>query len=183
MLAILSSLPKSVTRTIRLDEDLDTAIQDRARDSKMAVNYLVNRAVRRLIEWDIPSEQIGMVAMPMTLVTSLFGQIDEQSCTKLGKMVSVEFFKPFAEYLFGEFSVYTSIMLFKRIAEYGRSFVFDTSSDSRKHLLVLRHGRGRKLSVYYASLIEGVFHDLLGRQVEVEYTDALCMSQLANSVS
>jgi hypothetical protein len=174
---VLAALPKSVTRTVRLDEDLDHAIQQRAKDSRVTVNFLVNRAIRKLVEWDIPSANVGMVVVPSVLHDRLFDAVDEQVCRELGHSIAAEFYKPFAEFLFGEFSVNTAILLFKRMSEYGGRFVFDDSRDTRKYVVIIRHGSGQKMSHYYGGLIEGIFRDILGKQLKLQCTQALCIAQ------
>jgi hypothetical protein len=170
-------MPKSVTRTVRLEEDLDLAIQDRARDLRVTVNFLVNRAVRKFVEWDIPSEKFGMVIIASALLNKLFDEVDEQTCFKLGRSIAVEVFRPFMEYLFGELTVRASILLLKRASEYGGRFVFDEARDTKKHILIIRHDLGQKGSMYYSGLLEGVFRDLLGKHLKVDCTAALCIAQ------
>ena len=39
-------MPKNVTRTVRLDDVLDRAIQEKAKEANTSVNFLVNRLIR-----------------------------------------------------------------------------------------------------------------------------------------
>jgi len=89
-------MPKSVTRTVRLDKDLDDAIQRRAEEEKITVNFLVNRTVRKLVEWDIPARKFGLVIAPEGLLSTLIDRYDDESCIGLGRASAREYIKPFA---------------------------------------------------------------------------------------
>jgi hypothetical protein len=171
-------MPKNVTRTVRLDDDLDRALQDRARDANVSVNFLVNKLIRKFIDWDVPAERVGTVHVPSILIKRLYEEIDDGEAESLGVWIGHEFYQPFCKYLFGELTFETSIVAFKRMSEYGGRFVFDSSSDKKNHILVLRHGAGQKLSAYYAGLLRGVYEELLKMEVKVECTRDLCIAQI-----
>ena len=44
-------MPKNVTRTVRLEDTLDRAIQEKAKEANTSVNFLVNRLIRKYIDW------------------------------------------------------------------------------------------------------------------------------------
>ena len=50
----------NVTRTIRLEKDLDSLIQKMAKDERMTVNGFVNQLLTRYAEWDRYSDSWGM---------------------------------------------------------------------------------------------------------------------------
>lgn len=174
-------MPKSVTRTIRLDEDLDRVIQNRARNENASVNFLMNSIIRKFVEWDIPAEKIGLRSIPEALLSRLIGEKDDEKCNELGRWVAREVFRPLAEYIFGDLSIHTSVQVFKRISQYAGRLRFDDTTDSRKHILILGHNQGHSMSKYYGGVMEGVFHDLLGKQLILECTDSLCIAQLEAS--
>jgi hypothetical protein len=173
-------MPKSVTRTVRLDKDLDDAIQRRAEEEKITVNFLVNRTVRKLVEWDIPARKFGLVIAPEGLLSTLIDRYDDESCIELGRASAREYIKPFAEYLYGEFSLETSILLFRRSSQYGGRWEFDDVvdvADSRKHILVFKHNQGHKWAKYYHGLMVETFRILLGKDAKVESTDYVIIAQ------
>jgi hypothetical protein len=173
-------VPKSVTRTLRLDADLDDAIQRRAAEEKITVNFLFNRTVRKLVEWDVPARKFGLVMTPEGLLNKLIDKFDDASCLELGRMSASEYFKPLAEYLYGEFSLTTSILLLRRSSQYGGRWEFDDVADvadSRKRILILTHNQGPKWARYYHGMILATFRDLLGKNVKVESTDYVLIAQ------
>jgi hypothetical protein len=174
------AMPKSVTRTVRLDDDLDMAIQNRANESHVSVNFVVNRLIRKFIEWDIPAEKFGLGPVAAILLNRLFDEVDEATSAELGKWAAHEFFSPFCRYLFGELTYETSILTFRRASEYGNRYTFDTTSDARNRIIVLRHNGGSKVSSFYAGMFKGIYSDILKMEPNIESTHDYCIVQLRN---
>jgi hypothetical protein len=66
-----------VTRTLRLEEDLDKAIVRRASNEKVSVNFLVGRSLRKMVDWDIPVMDFGMAVIPEILLNRFSSDKDE----------------------------------------------------------------------------------------------------------
>jgi predicted hydrocarbon binding protein len=163
---------------VRLDDELDRAIQNRARESNVSVNFLVNRCIRKYIEWDIPAEKFGLGPVAAILLNRLFDEVDEETSAEIGRWAAREFFAPFCRYLFGEFTFETSILTFRRASEYGSRYIFDTTSDARNRIIVLRHNGGQKISSFYAGIFKGIYSDILKMELNVESTRDYCVAQL-----
>ncbi len=177
-------MPKSVTRTLRVEEELDRAIAKRASKERVSVNFLVNRSLRKLIEWDAPISELGLVVVPKLLLDRLTDGKDGQNFEENGRSVARGFLRPATQYILGEFTVSSSIEILRRSSLYtGRfSFDFDEGHDSRKQVLILRHDQGNLWSRYFFGLLDETFKVQLGEQARIEYTDSLCIVQL-NAVS
>lgn len=172
-------VPKTRTRTVRLDQDLDDSIQKRAKQENITVNFLINSTIRKLVEWDIPMKKLGMVTSPEGLLNKLIEKHSDEACLELGRESVREDFIPAAEYLFGEFSPRTSILLFRLASHYAGWWEFDDVADvmdARKQILIFRHHRGHKWAKYYQGLIEGVYRSL-GKPLKIECTDYVCVVQ------
>lgn len=174
-------MPKSVTRTLRIDEDLDRAIGKRASKERVSVNSLVNRSLRKLVDWDIPLLELGAVVVPKLLIDRMAEDKDEQKFGEYGREVARDFLKPATLYVTGEFTVASSIEMLRRSALYSGRFRFDFGEghDSRKQVLMIRHDQGRLWSSYFAGLLDETFKVLLGEELRIEYTDSICIAQLA----
>jgi hypothetical protein len=162
---------------MRLDEELDQALRNRAKEERVTVNSLMNRVLWKFIEWDLPCSKIGMVGVSQVTVTKFLTEVDDEKLTELGKQIAWEFVKPFIEYLYGKLSVDSSILFFKRMSHYANRFEFDATVEGGRRTLVLRHNMSQKWSRYYSGLAEGLYHDLLGKQAKIDSTDELCMVQ------
>jgi len=176
-------MPKTVTRTVRIDEDVDKAIQERAKEANTSVNYLLNSLMRKYIDWDLPGEKFGLDRFSSGLVNLLFDEVDDKSAYDLGRRMAREFYEPFATYLFGELTFETSLLFFRRASDYGGRHDFDINSDKKHHVLVLRHNGGQKLSKFYGGVFDGVYSEILKIEVKVESTKDYCIVRLPVSAS
>ena len=173
-------LPKSVTRTLRIDQALDRALSKRAQSERVSVNFLVGRCIRRFIEWDAPVSEFGMVSAPRLMLDELITAKDGDALERLGRQVAREFLKPATEFIMGEFTTEGAAEILRRAALYGRRFGFDFGDgrDDRSWVIVLRHEQGAKWARYYAGLLDETFRVLLGRTMKIASTDTLCVAQL-----
>lgn len=173
-------MPKSVTRTVRVDEELDKAVAKRAADEGVSVNFIVGRALRKMTDWDMPGVKLGFVTTSSALLSLLGEGYGEDEMKAQGRRIARDFMKPATEYMFGKFSLDSSIELLRRSSIYGgrMSFDFVEGSDSRKSVLLIKHGQGRKWSSYYSGMLEETFNVLLGYPGRSTQTDSLCIMQL-----
>jgi hypothetical protein len=176
-------LPKSVTRTLRVEEELDRAIAKRASKEGVSFNFLATRSLRKFIEWDVPIVELGMVVVPSLVLDRLASGKGEKELEEYGREVARDLIKPATVYVTGEFTVASAIEVMRRSSQYsGRfSFDFDDGLDSRNQVLIVRHEHGRVWSSYFAGLLDETFRVLLGKDVKVEFTDSLCIVQLSRS--
>ncbi len=171
---------RSVTRTLRIDEDLDTSIQRIAADENVTINSLVCRTLTKMVEWDRPGQKIGLVSTPSTLLGKLLSDRDDGSCEELGRWAAREVFVPFIQFLFGEVSVTNALLFFKRASRYGQ-FTFDETGDSGKHILILKQTHGPNWTSYYGGLMKEIFHGVLGKKFAAEYRSDMLIAQLDTS--
>lgn len=160
---------------MRLDGELDTAIQGRAKESNVSVNFLFNRLARKYIEWDLPAERFGLGPVAAILLNRLFDQVNEEEAGELGRWTAHEFFSPFCRYLFGELTVDATISTFRRASDYGGRYTFDSTSDSRSRVIILRHNGGPKISSFYTGVFKGLYSDILKMQINAESTHDYCV--------
>jgi hypothetical protein len=176
----LELMPKSVTRTIRIDDDLERSITKISKDDGISVNFVINTAVRSYSEWNVIAKKFGFVSVVQPFLNKLIDRFSEEECEDLGRVSGSEYFKPLAEYQFGELTFASSVETFRRLARYGGRYTFDSVTDGKTHVLFLRHGNGRKWSFYQRGLFKSVYLDILGLDLKTEVTDDLCMAQVKN---
>jgi hypothetical protein len=159
---------------------LDRAIASVAAKQRVSVNFLVNKCIRKYVEWDRPSVEFGIVTIPKLLLDVLVKEKDGEALEQYGREVARDYLRPAAMYLVGEFTVASAIEVLRRGAVYGGSFSFDVEEgrDSRHRVIVLRHDQGRLWSRYFRGLLEETFRVLLGEETEIICTDSLCVVQM-----
>jgi len=79
-------MPKkgSVTRSVRIEKDADERLRVLADQGDTSVNTLVNRALRKFVEWDAYGEKFGFVTMPNVILVKLMEYLTEEEAREIG---------------------------------------------------------------------------------------------------
>ena len=162
----------SVTRTIRIERDVDEFLRKFGDREGVSVNLLVNKAIRRLVEWDIYAEKFGLVALPTSLVERMMNVLTDEEAADLGRWVGENLLSEFITFWFKEVSLQAMVIGFPRLeSRYGRAFEYQEHVGDGRWTIILKHGSGPKWSVYYAELLRSAFKHLLKTDIDVEKTD------------
>ena len=170
----------SVTRTIRIERDVDEFLRKFGEREGVSVNLLVNKAIRRLVEWDIYADKFGLVALPSSLVERLMEHLTDVEAAELGRWVGRNVLPEFMTFWFKEVSLQSMVVGFPRLtSRYGRSFEYEEHAKDGKWTVILKHGAGAKWSIYYEELIRTSFQELLKTEVATEKTDDQVVARFA----
>ena len=162
----------SVTRTIRIDRDVDDFLRKFGDREGVSVNLLVNKAIRRLVEWDIYAEKFGLVALPSSLIERMMERLSDDEASELGRWVGQNLIPEFITFWFKEVSLQAMVIGFPRLqSRYGRAFEYEEHVDGGKWTIILKHSAGSKWSVYYEALLKIAFRDMLQTDLLIEKTD------------
>jgi hypothetical protein len=163
----------SVTRTIRIERDVDEFLRKFAEREGISVNFLVNKAIRRLVEWDVFAEKFGMVALPGSLLVKVMDSLSDGEAADLGEWVGKNLLPEFLTFWFKEASLQTVVMGYSRLsARYARAFEYEERAKEGKWTVVFKHGSGMRWSRYYEALVRTALGGLLkGAEIKTERTD------------
>jgi hypothetical protein len=162
----------TTTRTVRIEDTIDRALHGLAADEGVSVNYLVNRALRKLVEWDAHAERFGVVSVPTAQLDRMMGYLTEEQARDFGAWVGNNLVREFLTFWFKDVSARTLMQAYPRLSsQYGRLFEYVESSDGSRWTIVLKHGGGRKWSVYYEELLRAMFREILGVEASIAATD------------
>lgn len=163
----------SVTRTIRIERDVDDFLRKFADREGISVNFLVNKAIRRLVEWDVFAEKFGMVSMPSSLLVKMMDALSDAEAAELGAWVGKNLLPEFLTFWFKEVSLQSVVVGYSRLtARYARAFEYEEYVKEGRWTIVLKHGGGPRWSIYYEALLRTVLQVLLkGAEAQMERTE------------
>jgi hypothetical protein len=174
-----NTLPSSITtRTIRLDDDLNREIEQLSKTEGTSVNFVINSALREYVEWSIIGRKFGMGSYSNPLANRLILKFGDDEVKELGKWAAREILVPFAQYQFGELTLRSFLEGFRRFSKYSGRFKFDYIEKGDTHIMLLKHGAGRKWSVYFSSFLQTVFEELLKIDAKIEMTDDIVIGKI-----
>lgn len=162
----------SVTRSVRIEKDADDRLRQLAGQGDTSVNTLVNRALRKLVEWDAYSEKFGFVTMPGVILVKLMDCLTEEEARDLGIWAGKNLLKEYITFWFKEMTQETLLEGFpKLLAKYGRAFAYEELAEDDRTVIILKHSGGTRWSTFYEEAIRTAFREHLQREVRVEKSE------------
>ena len=172
----------TVTRTLRLDEDLDQALEKLAREEGESVNVLASRALRKLVEWDFQAGKVGLVSIDKDTLIRLMDKQTPDEAKELGRSAVTEVVVPDMLYLFGAITIDSGLRLVSVIDRYMLRIDSEYSFRDGRHHLTLRHSMGPKWSAFYAGAVEELLAKNLAMDVVSTMTDDACFFEFQPKV-
>jgi predicted transcriptional regulator len=167
----------SVTRTIRLEKELDEALQRIAKSEKVTVNSLVNRSLTKFVDWDIHADKFGMIALRPALAIELMERQSVDEARELGRKAARDSARQAVEFLYIGVTLPNVIEFLRRFGRYGGRYDFEESREGRKHVILLRQAMGLKWSTFNEGLVRGLLEDEMGLKIEVSVSPDLCLAR------
>jgi hypothetical protein len=166
------SSKSSVTRSVRIEKDADERLRLLAEQGDASVNTLVNRALRKFVEWDAYGEKFGFITMPAIILVKLMDCLTDEEARELGGWAGRNLVKEYIMFWFKELTPETLLEGFpKLLAKYGRAFAYEELVEDDRRIIILKHGSGPRWSTFYEEMIRVAFREHLQRDVRVEKTE------------
>ena len=160
---------KTTTRAFRIDDSVDRQLREWAEREGVTASFLANKAIRRLVEWDMFAERFGFIAMPKEALSRMIEFLSEEEVRQLGRWVGENVYRAFTTFMFKHLDLETVLeVLPKLTSRYTKAFEYEEQRDGRRITIVLRHGRGRKYSLYYEEVARALFADMAVRGIRTE---------------
>ncbi len=159
----------SVTRSVRIEKDADERLRQLAEQSDTSVNTLVNRALRKFVEWDAFGEKFGFVTMPSVILTKLMDHLTDEEARALGTWAGKNLLKEYITFWFKEVTPETLLEGFPRLfAKYAHAFTYEEHAEDDYRVIILKHGGGPKWSTFYEEAATTAFRELISREIRAE---------------
>ncbi|OLB46882.1 MAG: hypothetical protein AUG17_00535 [Crenarchaeota archaeon 13_1_20CM_2_53_14] len=170
LLSTRNSDTRSITRTVRIDEDVQDAIEHLAEQQNLSVNALVNKALRKFAFWDAALEKFEAIATPSQLLVKMMDYLSDQNAKELARSAGTNIAKELMQFMFKQVNLDSVLRHFELQGVHHVSIHFDHANEGDAHTIVMRHTMGPKWSIFYEELIRSLFSEL-GIMIELERLD------------
>ncbi len=151
----------SETRTIRLDGDVLFKIEELAKQESVSISFIINKALRRHVEWEIYAEKFGFMMTFTARMRRLYDSLSDEEARTLGRQSAENEYSEFINFWFKKIDFDTTLKALDLLgSEYSRNFKFDHSYDGNVHTIIFKHDRGARTSAYYAEIAKVLFNRL-----------------------
>ena len=166
-----SSRPKTLTRTLRLEDELDKTLVKLAESETVSVNLLINRALTRYVEWDAYIAKFGLLSISKRLMRMLFDHLTDAEAREMGRQSGKDAGPELVTFWYKRFDLENTLKAFEDlVSRYSNNFQLERQYDGKVHTMILKHDTGLKASAYYAESVKAIF-SLLGMKVETTETE------------
>jgi hypothetical protein len=169
-----------VTRTLRIDSNLEQGIEELADREGVSFNLVANRCFRRLLEWDATAERFGFAQVPLYALQRVFSILTEDQAREMGREAGSNMMPELILFWFKRIDKEAAIEQLSLSAKYARLFTFEHHGDEKSDTVLLKHNRGPRASTYYSELLRALFQ-ALDCEVETQETDGQVVATIRSS--
>ena len=164
-------LPRLTRRTFAIERELSEKIDDLVEGHPLEVNLLVNKALRRYVEWGRFVDDFKLVTIDPLLLELFWSHLTVDEAREVGLKSGNNRVVEFILYYFRKIDLDSVLKIFRVIgAEYSNVYVYSESDDEGNRTIILRHSMGRSASAYYGASLKAL-SSRLGMKVEVTATE------------
>lgn len=171
---------KTVTRAIRVDEDLDKGLATIASKEGTSVNFIVNKALRKYVDWDYLAGKYGVTSDFAAASAKLLDYLSDEEVIDFGRWVANKLFREYVTFWFKRIDFETILKAIRLLGVAG-NFQYDEYFGNDVRSIVCKHNSGRKRSRFYAEMFKDVFKELADTEVKIESTENQVLVQFSTS--
>lgn len=162
---------RSITRTVRMDEDIDFRLVAKAERERQSVNVIINRALRVYVEWTQHAKMFEHATVSSALLEKMMNYLTADQARELGKWSGMNTLSEMTSMLFGGIRLTSIIGTLALMAKYSGRFVLEHTFENGKHYLILHHGAGLKWSQFYEQFLIAGIQNAQVKQFDVKITE------------
>jgi hypothetical protein len=164
---------KTVFRSVRLTQELDSILRDDAEASNMSVNGLINRIMTKYVEWDRHTERFGFISFAKQTFRSILNEVDDSKVEQIATNTASLTLKTVTLFWFKKLNLKTLLKTISNYCKYSGLGTSEIEVNGALFTMTFHHDLGRKYSIYLKNAISQFVKTALGTVPETEATDDL----------
>jgi hypothetical protein len=163
---------KTILRTIRLSEEIDTLLERDAQKQNISTNALVGKIMARYVEWDRIIEKLDFVSFPNTFFVALINEVSDEKLQEIASQEAIRQIQNQTIWDFGKTDFDTFLKTILLVGKYGiASDISVESWGEGSYVITLHHRWGKKGVVFFRSFFESSIRSELGVQPRIDIAD------------
>jgi hypothetical protein len=162
---------RTATMTFRIDEDILNVLKKESGRRDISLNILVNHILKQYVEWDMYASKAGMVPVPKPIVCALFDKMTPQETIELASKVGQSAIHDIALFMKGKMDLQSFLSWFEMRMK-NSSIEFSHRVVNCTHTYVMKHEFGYNWSLYYKTLLQLMFSQIFGKQIDISIYDS-----------
>lgn len=146
-------LKKMQPITFRVDNELLEIIRKQAENEKITLNNIINRILKRNVEWYLYEPKISLMPLPKLFLEKLFEKRSEDEIIKLASDVGKNIILDMYLFMNKKFDWILFLRWFE-IRMKNSPIKIDHITFNSKKIFIMKHDLGEKWSLYHKTIFE-----------------------------
>ena len=174
-------MDRRTRRTFTIDPDVSEKIDTLVGGHSLEINVLVNKAIRRYVEWGRYVDSFRLVTSDPRLMKMLWSHVPVEEARKMGTRNGNDTVVEFILYYFRKLDMNSVLDVFRVIgAGYANAYLYSEFGDSKNRTVILRHGMGRGASAFYGASLKALCNRL-GVGVDLDESDDQLICKISSA--
>jgi hypothetical protein len=158
------SKKKTILRTIRIDKDLDEALDKDAEEHGVSENALISSILAKYIEWDRYAEKFGRVSLPSEALKAIIEATEQDKLRTAAEEFATSVPKDYIMFHYRKLDVEACLLHLSFLSRYAGMFKYEVQKEQeRNYTITIHHKFGEKWSYWLKEAISiGLFKNVLG---------------------
>jgi hypothetical protein len=166
---------KTVLRTIRLSEDLETKLERLAAEKGIAMNALVSSALTKFALWDHLTERFGFVTVSKALFKDLLDSSDPEKLQEFATTHRPQVMKDMMMFWFQDVNVDNFLEFLTMRGRYGLDIKVEIKREGNNLTLIVTHDFGPPYTKFLKTALDSEFRSLFQIVPTIDTTESSVM--------
>jgi hypothetical protein len=155
---------RTVLRTIRIDKDLDDALDKDAKEHGVSENALISSILAKYIEWDRYAEKFGRVSLPGEALKAIIEATEPDKLRSAAEEFTASVPKDYIMFHYRKLDIEACLSHLSFLSRYAGMFKYEVQTEqARNYTVMVHHKFGEKWSYWLKESISvGLFKNVLG---------------------
>ena len=163
---------KTSTFTLRIDEGIAKSLQNDSQLQDISLNTLINKILKRYVEWDSYEPKVGMIPIPKLLVEKLFEKRSTQEIIDLATNVGKNELEDILLFMNKKIDWILFLNWFELRLQNSAIEIVHTV-EANKHTFIMKHGMGENWSLYHKTIFELISKENSKNPVQIKYNSRI----------
>ncbi len=161
---------QTIVRSVRVDSELDNAIQKIARKNRTNYNSLVVSIFSKFVDWDNKAETFGYVSVPREILLLSLQSLDDETIKKIGYELGPTLIREMVQFWFGEVDLRSFMEHMALMSKYQQIANYEFTLSGTRKTITIHHYLGEKWSQFICSLYKSAMREIFAVDPEIEMT-------------
>lgn len=148
---------KTVLRTIRLTQELDSLLQKDSRTKGISVNALISELITKYATWDRFTDKFGFVQVARRTFRHIVNAVDDEQLAKIAEKLGAEMPEAITSFFLHKLNFETLVATLSLFERYSGLQVHEMETEEGQCTITFHHELGRNWSVFLKHFMNEYF--------------------------